>query len=71
MEKENAQSKYIKEKTDRISLYTEKGYREIIEERAKELKKSKNKYILDLIEEDMGKSDTVEMIEKSTSDQPE
>ena len=51
-----AVNRYSKKAYDDVRVRAKKGQKELIQKRAEELKKSVNSYIVDLIEEDMGKS---------------
>ena len=52
-----AVNRYSKNAYDDVRVRVKKGQKELIQKRAEELKKSVNSYIVDLIEEDMEKSD--------------
>ena len=53
-----AVNRYSKKAYDDLRIRVKKGEKEIIQARAKELNKSLNKYVTDLIKEDIKKSNT-------------
>lgn len=53
-----AVNRYSKKAYDDLRIRVKKGEKEIIQARAKELNKSLNQYVTDLIKEDIKKSNT-------------
>lgn len=64
---QKAKDKYLKEKVDSFVMRVPKGAKETIQSRAKELGKSLNGYIFDLIKNDIPSLDTTKAQTKSAA----